>query len=337
MEMTRSRGGLSDRTLNRLIVGIVVVLLIGIPAIGLIYFLDRNVDPGPSLAQRAVTTAEEAVRTEPNNVSARVALAASYAANGRLPDAIAQYTEVLKATPDHHGALLGRGNTYLLMKDDASASKDFQHLVDVAKGGEMANADPQLEEAYYRLGDIALRAGRADDAATLLTAALAINRSDADAMNLLGSAYVQTGRPAEAVEVLKRATAFVPTGWCEPYQTLAIAYTSLGNADGAAYAGGMAAFCANQPDVAVAALTPLTAGEMALDALLGLGLVAESRGDIETATTMYEKVLAKDPADFNATAGLQRLGTASSSDPHASVAPAASEVPEASPSAGANP
>jgi tetratricopeptide (TPR) repeat protein len=337
MEMTRARGGPSDRTLNRLIVGIVVALAIGIPAISLIYFLDRNMDPGPSMAQRAVTSAEKSVRNNPNAVGARVALAASYAADGRYPDAIAQYSEVLKTVPDHHGALLGRGNTYLLLKDDASASKDFQHLIDVAKGGEMANADPQLEEAYYRLGDIALRAGRTDDAVTLLTSALAINRSDADAMNLLGSAYVQTGKAAEAVKVLKRAIAFVPTGWCEPYQTLATAYTSLGNVDGAAYATGMAAFCTNQPDVGIAALTPLTTGVMALDATLGLALIAESQGDIATATAMYEKVLEKDPSNFNATAGLQRLGTAASAGPHASVAPAASEAPAASPSAGANP
>jgi tetratricopeptide (TPR) repeat protein len=311
--------------------------VIGIPAIGVIYFLDRNVDPGPSMAQRAVTSAEEAVRNNPNAVGARVALAASYAADGRFSDAIAQYSEVLKTVPDHHGALLGRANTYLALKDDAGATKDFQQLVDVAKGGEMANADPQLEEAYYRLGDIALRAGRNDEAVQLLTAALAINRSDADAMNLLGAAYVKTGKAADAVKALTSAIAFVPTGWCEPYQTLASAYTALGKVDGAAYATGMAAFCTGQPDVAVAALTPLTTGEFALDATLGLGLVAEGRGDVDTATTMFEKVLAKDPANFNATAGLQRLGTTHIAAPSAPAAPDGSGGPAASPSAGANP
>jgi hypothetical protein len=33
----------------------------------------------------------------------------------------------------------------------------------------------------------------------------------------------------------------------------------------------MVAFCTQQPDVAVAALTPLTGGEFTVDALLGLG------------------------------------------------------------------
>jgi tetratricopeptide (TPR) repeat protein len=344
MEMTQARRGPSDRTLNRLIVGIVVVLLIGIPAIGLIYFLDRNVDPGPSMVQRTVTAAEEAVRAEPNNVSARVALAASYATDGRFADAVSQYTEVLNAVPDHHGALLGRGNAYLALKDDASATKDFQQLVDIAKGGEMANADPQLEEAYFRLGDIALRAGRADEAVTLLASALKITRSDADAMNLLGAAYVQTGRAQDAVDVLRAAVAFVPTGWCDPYQNLANAYTALSKPDGTAYANAMVAFCTGQPDTAVTALTALTTGEFSLDALLGLGMIAESRGDQTTATAMYKKVLDKDPQNFNATAGMQRMGTAASAGPHASLspaspsdAPAAPEAPAASPSAGANP
>ena len=113
--MTRARGGLSDKRLNRLIVGIVVVLVIGIPAIGVIYFLDRNVDPGPSMIQRTVDGAEAAVRNEPNKMSARLQLAGSYLAAGRYADSIAQYDEVLKVVPDHHGALLGRGNTDLAL------------------------------------------------------------------------------------------------------------------------------------------------------------------------------------------------------------------------------
>ena len=79
----KKRRGLSDRTLNRLIVGVIVALVIVVPLIGIIYFFDRNVDPGPSMAQRSITSAEEAVRKEPNNVGARMALATSYVAAQR--------------------------------------------------------------------------------------------------------------------------------------------------------------------------------------------------------------------------------------------------------------
>ena len=342
MQMTetqRKRGGLSDRTINRLIVGAIVALVIIVPLIGVIYFLDRSADPGPSMAQRAVTVAEEAVRKEPNNVSARLALATSYLQSERYQDAVTQYAEVLKVVPDHHGALLARGNAYLLLDDQASAAKDYERLVEIASGGEQANADPQLEEAYYRLGDIALRQGRNDDAVKLLTSALAISRTDADAMNLLGAAYVKTGKAEDAVTVLRRAISFVPIGWCEPYQNLADAYTALKNADGAAYASGMVSWCGGDAAAARLALAPLTDGDLAVEALLGLGQIAEMEGDVATATEMYQKVLAKDPQNSNAIFGMQRIGAASS-DPHGSAAPAtsaASSAPEASPSTGANP
>ncbi len=340
MQMTQSqekRRGLSDRQLNRLIAGVVVALVIIVPLIGIIYFFDRSADPGPSMAQRAVTSAEEAVRKEPNNVGARMALATSYVAGQRYQDAVAQYSEVLKVVPDHHGALLGRGNAYLMLKDDASASKDFEQLVNVAKGGEQAIADPQLEEAYYRLGDIALRAGRYDKAITDLNAALAISRTDADAMNLLGAALVKTGKAKEAIPVLQRAISFVPVGWCDPYQTLATAYTALGDVDGTAYANGMVAFCGGDLETAKQALTPLTGGALAIEALLGLGQIAEQQGDVAAATDAYTQVLAKDPQNANAIFGLQRLGTASG-DPHGSAVPAAaSSAPVASPSTGVNP
>jgi len=339
MQMTdaqKSGRGLSDRTLNRLIVGAIVALVIIVPLIGVVYFLDRSTDPGPSMAQRAVTTAEEAVRKEPNNVTARMALATSYLQSERYQDAVKQYGEVLKVVADHRGALLGRGNAFLLMDDPASATKDFERLVEIAAAGEQANADPQLEEAYFRLGDIAIRQSRYDDAVASLTKALAISRTDADAMNLLGAAYVKTGKAEDAVTVLKRAIAFVPTGWCEPYQNLADAYKALNNADGAAYASGMVSWCGGDAASAKLALAPLADGDLAVEAMLGLGQIAEMEGDVATATEMYTKVLAKDPQNSNAIFGMQRLGTASG-DPHGSAVPAASSAPDASPSTGANP
>ncbi len=331
----KKRGGMSDRTLNRLIIGVVVALVIIIPLVGIIYFFDRSVDAGPSMAARAVTAAEEAVRKDPNNVTARMGLATSYVADERYQDALAQYDEVLKAMPDHRGALLGRGNTYLLLKDDTAATKDFERLVTIAAPGEQAIADPQLEEAYFRLGDIAMRGGQNDKAIDLFNKALAINRTDADAMNLLGQALVATGKAKDAIPVLQKAIALVPTGWCDPYQTLASAYTSLGDADGIGYANAMIASCSGDLETAKAGLAKLTGGALAIPALLGLGQIAEEQGDVAAATEAYQEVLAKDPQNSNAIFGMQRIGAASG-DPHGAV-PATSQAPDASPSTGANP
>ena len=327
MEMTRARGGPSDRTLNRLIVGAVIVLLIGIPAIGVIYFLDRNVDPGPSMIQRTVDGAEAAVRNEPNKLSARLQLAGAYLAAERYADSVAQYTEVIAAEPANRNALLGRGKALLGSGDLAGAKRDFQTMVDDAVTGEMANADPQLQESYYLLGSIALKESRPADGEDLLLMALRIDRADADAMNLLGTAYLANGKPKDAVDVLRRAVAFVPTGWCEPYAQLTQAYTAVGDADGTAYAAGMVAFCEGRPDEATAKLQPLTNGAVAVDAMLGLALIAASQGDPATASTFYTKVLEKDPENFSALTGLKGLAT---SDHGATPGPSA---PAASPSA----
>ena len=98
-----------------------------------------------------------------------------------------------------------------------AAAKDYQAVVDIAKGGEMANVDPMLEAAYYSLGSIAMQQGKPADAIASLEKALAIKRSDADALYLIGTAYVATGETDKAETALRAAVAFVPIGWSEPY------------------------------------------------------------------------------------------------------------------------
>lgn len=329
----------SERALNRLILGLAVLLVVGVPALGLFYVLDRHVDPGPTLVQRQLSTAEEAVRAEPNKLSNRILLAAAYMTAKRYDEAVNQFTEVLKVEPGHRGALLGRGEAYLALGNLDAARTDYQKLVDDARAGEMANVDPQLEAAYYNLGAIALKQDRPKDALDLLQAATAINRTDADVLNLLGTALLRTDDPKQAVEALRRAILFVPTGWCEPYGQLRDAYTALGDATGAGYAGGMVAFCEGRPEEARQQLGAITAGAYVLDATLGLALIAEDQGDVSAAADLYSRVLTLDPQNFTAMSGLNRLGTApASASPvpagTTSPAPTAPTTPAGSPTAG---
>jgi tetratricopeptide (TPR) repeat protein len=207
------------------------------------------------------------------------------------------------------------------------AAADFQKVVDLAKGGEMANVDPQLQAAYYQLGAIALKRGQPAKALEPLDNAIRIIRTDADALNLYATALIQTGDATMAVKALRRAIALVPSGWCDPYAQLAQAHTALKDTAGARYATGMVAFCEKRPDEAKAALRPLVSGAYAVDAMLGLGLLAEDEGDIATAVAMFSEVLAADPQNFGAITGLNRLGA--SPNPGAGSAP-----PSASPAAG---
>jgi tetratricopeptide (TPR) repeat protein len=326
MEAKRKPGISSDRTLNRLIVGSILVLVIGIPLVGVIYFLDRWVDPGPTMVQRQVAAGEEAVRKEPNKVSTRVQLAAVYVESDRLDDAIKQYNEVLAVQPDHRLALIGRGKVLRDMGDVDGALKDFQKLVDIAAAGEFANADQLLQEAYFNIARIALDKGQPSSAIEPLEAALRIDRSDADAWALLGTARLQTGDAKQAVEALRRALQFVPTGWCDPYAQLVEAYAALGKPAGSAYASGMLDLCEQRPDQAKAKLAALASGPFAIDAALGLAMIAETEGDTSGAVALYRKVLTADPQNFSAQAGLGRLGGSPPATLQPSPEPASSPV-----------
>lgn len=321
MHMAKALRTPSDRTLNRLIVGSILVLVIGIPLVGVIYFLDQSVDPGPTLIQRQVATAEGAVRTQPNNVGLRLVLATAYVEAGRIDDAIHQYDEILKVNSAHRGALLGKAGV-LAGKGDLNGAKAlYQQMVEQAKGGEFAGADPQLEQAYYGLGSVAVKQGRVADAVTALEAALKIDATDADAWNLLGAARLKAGAPDKAVEALRKAILFVPTGWSEPYATLAQAYKALGKTAEAEYAAAMADFSDRRPAQAKQRLETLTSGPVAVDAMLGLGMISETEGDRDAAARWYQKVLALDPQNFNAQVGLGRIGGETPGGAHPSVAP----------------
>lgn len=303
--------GPSDRTLNRLILGAVVALVIGAPLVGVLYFLDRHVDAGPSMIQRSISGSEEAVRKNPNQIGARMQLALAYLATGRYADAITQYDEVLKVAPDNRAAMLARAQANAVSGNLARARPDFERIVNAAKDEEMANVDPQLEASYYGLGTIALAESRPTDAVAMLEKAIAINRTDADALAALGKALVATGDANGAVGVLRRAIALVPSGWKDPYASLAGAYAALGDQDGAAYATAMVAFTEKRLEAAKAGLEPLSAGgRFRVDALIGLGLVAEQRGDSAAAAGYYQRVLSIDANNFGAITGLNRLGDA---------------------------
>lgn len=312
------------KRVDRVVLGLALVLVIGAPAFIAFYWIDRHPAAGPTMTDRTIASAEAAVVAQPNDLSARNRLAAAYVNAHRYDDAIAQFGEVLLAAPDNRAALLGRGLAYLRSDRPDPARADFQAMIDKAKDTEMAHVDPLLEQAYYEIGVIDLQQGRPAEAVTSLESALRIDSGDADALYTYGSALIAVGNAAKGVEALRRAVAFVPTGWCDPYARMLDGYRALDQADGVAYAGGMVAFCEQRPAEAVRLLKGISTGAFAQDAWLGLALVAASQGDQATATDYYQKVLAVDPANASALIGLGQLG---GTDVHA-------EPPTAVPSRG---
>jgi tetratricopeptide (TPR) repeat protein len=226
----------------------------------------------------------------------------------RFDDELTQYDEILKADKTNRSALLGRGGALMSKGDLPGAAVAYRKITASARKGEFAGADPQLQEARYYLGSIALTQGKTKEAITELTAALRIVRSDSDALYLMGVARLKNGEPQLAVDSLKQALLFVPTGWCEPQVQLALAYGKLSQAPQAAYAGAMADFCHKKPVEAKRRLATLTTGPAKLEAFLGLGLIAETSSNSPEAISWYKKALTVDAKNVDALSSLTRLG-----------------------------
>ncbi len=298
-----------EQTLDRLIRLGLKAVVVGIALVAIIYYLDRR-DTSPSLVERQISAAEDAVRNAPTNVGLRLRLADVYRAADRPDSALDQYDEVLKAEPGQGTALLGRGEVLAETGDLSGATQSFEQIIGEAKGAEFSAVDPQLEAAYYGLGSVMLKRHQAKDAMQAAKKAVKIEPTDSDAWDLLGRAALKAGAYGSAVEALRQAVLFVPTGWCAPYKELSKAYGAQHRKPYAQYAGAMVDLCEERPDDAVHRLKRLTSGPVAVDAMLGLGMAAEAESHRASATRWYQKVVAADPQNFNARSGLNRLGAA---------------------------
>jgi tetratricopeptide (TPR) repeat protein len=306
---------MSDRTLSWLLRGAVLTLVAGLVAFGVFYYADQHVAAPPTLIDQQVTAAENAVRKAPSNLDARLQLAAVYQADHRYDDALTQYKEILGADKGNRLALIGRGYVYLQTGDLDKAKADYAGITSASAKGEFAGADPQLQEAHYYLGVIAVMEKKPKDALAELDAALKIEATDSDALYQVGLAELQLGQPKLAVEAFAKALSFVPTGWCEPYTQMAAAYTSLGSPEEASFATAMATWCRNRPAEAKKQLQALTSGPAGVDAMLGLGMIAQTDGDNEGAISWYEKVLTVDRTNVSAMSALSALGVGPTSTP----------------------
>ncbi len=300
--------GASDRKMTLFLRVGVAVLVIGLAAFGFLYYKDQHVTTAPSLVEQQIGLTEAAVRKNPNDLQARLQLGLVYEQAKRHDDAVAQFDQVLKLAPDSKDALLGKGVALLTKGDLDMAIPPLTKIVKATRSGEFAGADPQLGAAYYYLGVIAVKQKKPAEAMEQLSHALRIQPTDSDSMYQVGLAQLQQGRSADAVATFKNALRFVPTGWCEPYQQLQTAYTAMKKPELASYAAAMNTFCGKRVDEAKKQLTALTSGPAGVDAMLGLGLIAETQNDSKGAIGWYEKALAKDPKNIAAMGSLTQLG-----------------------------
>jgi len=295
-----------EQTLDRLIRTGLKVAAVGIVLAAVVYFLDRPAS-APSLVERQIAAGEKAVRSAPSNLGLRLHLAEIYRAANRPESALEQYGAVLKAEPNM-AALVGRGEVLAAKGELAAARQSFEKTIAMAGGKEFAAVNPELESSYYGLGSVMLKQHQPKEAMREEQKALKIEPADADAWYLMGTAAVEAGTYDKAVHALQQAVLFVPSGWCEPYDELVDAYRAQHRAPQMEYASAMMELCEKKPASASRRLERLTAGPVAVDAMLGLGMAAEEESRRASAAHWYKRVLAADPGNFDARGGLGRLG-----------------------------
>jgi tetratricopeptide (TPR) repeat protein len=298
---------ISDRALSRLPRILALVLLLGSLAFAAFYLLDRALPTPPPAADQAITALEAQVRADPSDISLRGRLADLYTSKGRFTEAVAVYSEILASGRADEAARFGRAAAYLGLDNLPAAADDYRAVVAIAEGGEMAGSDTILEGAYYGLGLISMRQEKAAEAIGWLEKALSITRSDADALYLIGTAFLATGQNEKAVTVLRAAVTFVPSHWADPYLAMAKAYRASARPELADWAQAMADLAAGSPATAETALKALAGGPAALDAAVGLGLLYETRGDTAAAFTWYSAALALAPDNSAAQMGIARV------------------------------
>ncbi len=306
---------MDDRQLNRWIKRVALLLVAGVVVFTGFYVFDRWRAPSTPMVDRQLSSLEQAVRDDPENMVARGQLADTYVAKGRFDEAIAQYEAILATGKAEQLATYGRAAAYMGLEQYDLATADYERVVELAKGGEMAHVDPMLQASYYQLGSIAMMEGRPADAIPQLEKALAIKRSDADALYLIGTAYVATGENEKAVTALRKAVAFVPIGWSEAYAALAAAYAAGGQPGMAEWAGAMADLSDGRADAARTRLLAIVDGDVALEATVGLGLVAEASGDTAEAAEWYGKALVIAPDSTDARMGMSRVTAGDAGSP----------------------
>jgi len=294
--------------LKRLVWITFAAFLLGVTAFSGFYYWDRYIHLGDtSPIEKNIAHLEKLVRENPQDAGTRLALAQYYLENAMYAQAIDQAQQVSKAYPDNDGALLISGIAYTHTGEPEAAIEPLEKFAEIHRKSEMAHIDSGLETALYFLGANYVKLNQSEKAIVVLTEALSINRTDADAMYQLGLAYAQQGQHEQAVEQFQNAVLFVPD-FSEAYSHMAESFTALGKTDYAAYARGMEAY----------AMEDYTSGRQQLELVsaklpnfllvhIGLGQIYEQLGELQLARQSYERALEIDPINFTASNALARV------------------------------
>ena len=298
--------------LNRLIIWSSALLLISVIGFAAYYYVDRSDSRDSGFAQRELAAAEQAVRDDPTNITNRIVLADLYFGKQRYEEAVEQYQAAVEINENSPLARVGLGRAQWAVKDYAGASENFNAVIKLSTEEDISGS--LVQTAYYYLGKTALEQGAPEEAAEHFSQATALERTDADAWFMLGTAYAEASMLEEAADALGTAVSFVPN-FKEAYELLVGIYEEQGLEGEVLYARGMVAYAEGDLDAAAGKLEDAIGASPALaQAHTGLGLVREIQGRDADAIVAYQQALHLNANDFLARGGMARLTGQTSED-----------------------
>ncbi len=270
-------------------------LILLVVAFGAYYAFDRYFVPVESPLDQSVRQLEDAVRKQPNDPELRVMVGNGYVRQGRLDKAVIQYQEALKLKEDWQPALLAMAATELEQRNEARAEEIYRRVADLNQDNELRYSLPDLGLAYYRLASLTEKRGQHAEAAAWAGEALKVDRTDADALLLLGQAEEGQAHLEHAVDAYRRAAAFDPN-FREAFAGLERVASRSGNSREAAYAKSMGLLAGGDVAAALAGFQRLVQDDPDYaEGYQGLGLAYGRRGQIDESQRAFRAALERDP------------------------------------------
>ncbi|HEV8123399.1 MAG TPA: tetratricopeptide repeat protein [Gemmatimonadales bacterium] len=178
----------------------------------------------------AVEIYRQLLALEPGSLAGRNNLALLFESNGEPEMAIDELNAALRHHPDQIDILINRGAIFGTLKRYAEAEADLRRAIRMAPGNGSAHynlglvlwkkglpeeaseefrraveADRQNEAAWYYLGDARNQAGDLTGAQLALEQAIQLDPGFGKAYHLLGRVFDRMHRPAEAIEMYRKA------------------------------------------------------------------------------------------------------------------------------------
>ena len=174
--------------------------------------------------QEAVPEYTEAIRLNPESAEAHNNLGIALSKQERQQEAIAQYLEAIRLKPAYAEA---HNNLGLALSSEGKKEEAVSHLLQAIR------FKPGYAEAYSNLGNILLAQNKPAEAAAYHTQAIRLKPGYADAYNNRGLAFTAQGTLEEAVADYRQAIQMKPD-YMEAHNNLGVALMGLGRIDEAA-------------------------------------------------------------------------------------------------------